>query len=124
MKKDLRSKTVGCKMTEAEHSSLQALADQNGQALSDWCRDALLSSAGAKDASTSPPSASLPLGSLLLEEILALRTIVTTILFHLGQGKAVEEPDMKALITRADDSKKRRAQELQTTYRQRPKADQ
>ena len=118
MRKELRSKTVGCKMTENEHAKLQSLAERKGQALSDWCREALLFHANQNEERTSEVE------SIVLEEVLALRTVLTTILFHISHGHPVKEGDMRALLEKADESKQRRAGELRAQFQKRMEANQ
>jgi hypothetical protein len=43
---------------------------------------------------------------------LALRTIVSTILFRMANGQKIEDEQMSALIKKADESKRHRAEEL------------
>jgi hypothetical protein len=63
-----------------------------GQALSDWCREALLFQANQTKERSSDVE------SIVLEEVLALRTVLTTILFHISHGRPVKEGDMRALL--------------------------
>jgi len=105
MKNELRTKTVGCKVTESEHALIEALAQRKNRSVSDWCRDSLIACAAAEQKGADPTRA-------VLEELLALRTIVSTILFRLANGQKIEEEQMTKLINRADGSKGHRAQEL------------
>jgi len=58
----LRSRTVGCKMTEAEHERLNATAEEQGVTLGEWCREVLLQHANegfcSVQGSSRPPSKS------------------------------------------------------------------
>jgi hypothetical protein len=105
MKNELRTKTVGCKMTESEHALIEALAQRKNRSVSDWCRDSLIACVAAEPKGIDP-------ARTVLEEILALRTIVSTILFRLANGQKIEEEQMTKLIEKADGSKGHRAEEL------------
>ena len=48
----------------------------------------------------------------VLEELLALRTIVSTILFRIANGQKLPDDQMAGLIEKADGSKRSRAEEL------------
>ena len=99
----LRSRTVGCKMTDAECERLTALAEREGLTLSEWCREVLLERAnGAK-----PNSAK----ETVLAEVLALRTILLNVSYQLAQGVPLTADEMQSLIDRADQDKLRKAQE-------------
>jgi len=106
MKNELRTRTVGCKMTEGEHALLESLAQRNNKSLSNWCRDTLKACATAEQRSKADPTRTV------LEELLALRTIVSTILFRIANGQKLPDDQMAALIEKADGSKQDRAEEL------------
>jgi hypothetical protein len=106
MKNELRTKTVGCKMTETEHALLESLALRKKKSLSDWCREALLLCGEAEQ------KPKVDLTRTVLEELLALRTILMTILFGIASGQKLGEQQMKAVVERADGSKRSRAEEL------------
>jgi hypothetical protein len=99
----LRSRTVGCKMTEAECERLVAMAERDGLTLSEWCREALLQQAGVQK-----PRA---LEETVLAEIIALRTILLNAHYKLAHGEALTPEEMQRLIERADQDKFRKAQE-------------
>ena len=106
MKNELRSRTVGCKMTDSEHALLESLAQRKNKSLSDWCRDALIAAATAEQKPQGDPTRAI------LEELLALRTIVLTILFRVANGHKLGEEQMTAVVEKADGSKRDRAVEL------------
>ena len=99
----LRSRTVGCKMTEAECERLVAVAERDALTLSEWCREALLQQAGVQK-----PRA---LEETVLAEIIALRTILLNAHYKLAHGEALTPEEMQRLIERADQDKLRKAQE-------------
>ena len=104
MKNEIRAKTVGCKVTESEHALIETLAQRKNRSISDWCRESLIACAAAEN--EADPTRTV------LEELLALRTIVSTILFRIANGQKIEEDQMTALIKKADESKRHRAEEM------------
>jgi hypothetical protein len=93
---DLRTKSVGTKLTEDEYAALDARAD--GQRLSEFVREILLT---AIRQSTD--------AELVLAELLAVRTILVNVLFALANGRVLSEEDMRELIDHADQDKRERA---------------
>src|SRR5712692_1122912 len=69
--KQLRGRSLGTKLSEAEYAQCEKSAARRGQTLSEWCRQALL------DAVAGP--APRPEAEVILSEILALRKIVTNL---------------------------------------------
>jgi hypothetical protein len=92
-----RTKSIGTKVTPDEYARIQALAGE--QPVSEWVRAALMK---ATDAS--------PVDSLVLAELLALRTILLNLHFHLGSGTPVAAETMQWLIERADQDKYQQAE--------------
>ena len=92
-----RTKSIGTKVTPEEYARIQALAGD--QPVSEWVRAALLR---ATDAS--------PTDSIVLAELLALRTILLNLHFHLGSGTPVAAETMQRLIERADQDKYQQAE--------------
>ena len=92
-----RTKSIGTKVTPDEYARIQALAGE--QPVSEWVRAALLK---ATDAS--------PADSIVLAEVLALRTILLNLHFHLGSGTPVGAETMQRLIERADQDKYQQAE--------------
>lgn len=100
----LRSKSVGLRVTEADHALLQSLADSHGQSLGEWCRDTLLAIANHQNGT--------PLERALLAEVIALRTIVANLIYAFTNDGKVTREQMAAFIERADKTKVKRATEL------------
>jgi hypothetical protein len=92
-----RTKSIGTKVTPDEYARIRALAGE--QPVSEWVRAALLK---ATDAS--------PADSLVLAELLALRTILLNLHFHLGSGTPLAAETMQRLIERADQDKYQQAE--------------
>lgn len=97
----LRTKSVTTKVTEAEYARLEERAALAGLNLSEWIRRRLL---GDEE-----PGGGA--GSVVLAELLALRTILMNLLFSISRGEVVTPEQMQALIERADKDKVRRALE-------------
>jgi hypothetical protein len=96
----LRTKSVTTKVTESEYERLEELASASGVNLSEWIRGKLL---GADRAGGE--------AGVVLEEVLALRTILVNLLVALGKGEPMTHEQMQALIERADGAKAKRALE-------------
>lgn len=105
-----RTKSVGLRVTEADHARLQSLADAHGQPLGEWCRDALLAVANHP--------LGTPIEQALLSEVIALRTIVANLVYAFTNEGKVTREQMAAFIERADKTKVKRATELLTKIRQ------
>jgi hypothetical protein len=103
-----RTKSIGTKVTVEEYARIQALAGE--QPVSEWVRAALLKATVAS-----------PADSIVLAELLALRTILLNLHFHLGSGTPVAAETMQRLIERADQDKYQQAEaRLTATNRKDP----
>jgi hypothetical protein len=101
--KQLRGRSLGTKLSEAEYAQCEKSAARRGQTLSEWCRQALL------DAVAGP--APRPEAEVILSEILALRKIVINLLYGDKAGEPLSEERMRELIEAADSEKLRKAAE-------------
>ena len=101
MKPPLRTKSVGTKVSDAEYAALEERARASGQTLSEWVREALLTSS-----TEGRPEAS----EVVLAEVLALRTLFLNLQFRADKGP-LTEAEMRGLIERADGVKLERARE-------------
>ena len=99
----LRNRTVGCKMTEAEYEQLNATAEEQGVTLGEWCREVLLQ----HTTGTKP----ITVEEAVLAELLALRTILLNALYKQAQGERLTAEEMQRLIEHADEGKFRKVQE-------------
>ena len=93
-----RTKSIGTKVTPEEYARVQALAGE--QPVSEWVRAAILKAAD------DPPPADL----IVLTELLALRTILLNLHFHLCSGTPLTAETMQHLIERADLDKRQQAE--------------
>lgn len=103
-----RTKSIGTKVTPEEYARIQSLVGD--QPVSEWVRAVLLKAAD-------PPATD----ATVLAEVLALRTILLNLHFHLCSGAAVTAETMQRLIERADEDKHQQADaRLSTTTGRHP----
>jgi hypothetical protein len=81
MKRELRTKSVGTKVTEAELRVLESRAERAGLTLSEWVRDVLLGS--------SVEMGTLAAERAILAEVLAMRTILLKFMLKVGEGTPI-----------------------------------
>ena len=77
MKREVRSKSVGTKVSEAELRVLESRAERAGVTLSEWVRDVLLGS--------SVEQGTLAAERAILAEVLAMRTILLNFMLKVGE---------------------------------------
>jgi len=92
-----RTKSIGTKVTPEEYERIHSLAGE--QPISEWVRAALLEAVHAS-----------PADSILLAELMALRTILLNLHFHLCNGAPLTADTMQGLIERADQEKRQKAE--------------
>ena len=92
-----RTKSIGTKVTAEEYARIQTLAGD--QPVSEWVRAAILKAADAQVTD-----------SVVLAELLALRTILLNLHFSVCSGGTVTTDTMRGLIERADQEKVHQAQ--------------
>jgi len=91
-----RTKSIGTKVTAEEYARIQTLAGD--QPVSEWVRAALLRAAEAQVTD-----------SVVLAELLALRTILLNLHFTVCRGAPMTTDTMRDLIERADQEKLQQA---------------
>jgi len=104
VKRALRTKSVGTKVSEAELRVLESRAAAAGLTLSEWVRDVLLAS--SVDAGT------MAAERAILAEMLAMRAILLNFLLKLSARQPITEQISRELIAWADENKMRRAMEI------------
>jgi mobilization protein NikA len=104
VKRALRTKSVGTKVSEAELRVLESRAAAAGLTLSEWVRDVLLGS--SVDAGT------MAAERAILAEMLAMRSILLNFLLKLSMRQPITEQISRELITWADENKMKRALEI------------
>jgi hypothetical protein len=107
MKAPLRTKSIGTKVSEEEFAALEATARAADMTLSEWVRAVLLAAPGVE----LPGDEAALAGRVALAEILALRSLLLNLHFRTAKGEPIPEPEMRALIERADGVKMQRARE-------------
>jgi hypothetical protein len=93
-----RAKCLSTKVTTDEYAMFEVLAGEHS--VSEWARAALLHAARRRAAE-----------QVLLEEVLALRTILLNVHFAVATGMPLTVDEMRQLIDRADDDKAQKALE-------------
>jgi hypothetical protein len=101
--KQLRGRSLGTRLSEAEYAQCERAAARRGQSLSEWCRQVLL------EAAADPAPA--PEAEAILSEVLALRKIVINLLYGEKAGEPLDRERMRELIESADTGKLARAAE-------------
>jgi hypothetical protein len=98
------TRAITTKVTDAEFKQLEQLWSESGMTRSEWCRTALL------DLIDSHRSLHIPKEiTLLLAELLALRTITVNLLDCLGSGEILSREKLATVTELADREKFRRA---------------
>jgi hypothetical protein len=103
MKRALRVKSVGTKVSAAELRVLESRTAAAGLTLSEWVRDVLLGS--------SVEMGTMSAERTILAEVLAMRTILLNFMLKVGEGVTIPEEASRKLIKWADDNKMKRALE-------------
>jgi hypothetical protein len=93
-----RTKCLSTKLTDEEYAALEGAAGE--QTLSTWAREVLLTAARRH-----------PDESIVVAEVLALRTILVNLLFAHAVGDEITAERMHQLIDRADQDQFTRAAE-------------
>jgi hypothetical protein len=101
-RKHYRTKCIGVRVREADFAQLQSLADAEGKSLGEWSREVLLEKVTGRKRGLADQT-------VVLSEVLALRTIHLNLLFALAKGKEITEEGMNELIEQADAEKLKRA---------------
>jgi hypothetical protein len=102
---DILSRSIGFRVTESDFASLQALAELEGRPLGEWCRKIIFEKVKGQYRS------SAVLDQVILEELLALRMVVVSLLYDLMKDKMGPE-QMEKLFTQVDQAKLKRAEEI------------
>ena len=112
--KQLRGRSLGTRLSEAEYAQCEKSAARRGQSLSEWCRKVLLE---ASQEETADP-AQAPEALATLAEVLALRKIVINLLYGEKAGEPLSDERMRELIETADSEKLAKAAERLKALRQ------
>ena len=104
MKRALRVKSVGTKVSAAELRVLESRAAAAGLTLSEWVRDVLLGS--------SVEMGTMAAERAILGEMLAMRAILLNFMLKLSMRQPITEQVSRQLIEWADSNKMKRALEV------------
>ncbi|HSY34809.1 MAG TPA: hypothetical protein VK814_03570 [Acidobacteriaceae bacterium] len=98
-----RTKSVATRLTEVELGEIEAAASKAGKKVSEWLRDAALTSA------RSPQRA--PTDAVLLAEIIGVRDLMLNLFAQASKGPLSTE-DMRKISAYADSIKEQKASQI------------
>ena len=101
-----RTRSISCKVKEEQYRSLQELADREGRPLGEWCREVIVGAIG----NGGHRAEAFP--KLILEELAALRGIVSSVIYDLATGSSLSVERMNEIIAHADQTKFERAAQI------------
>jgi hypothetical protein len=108
VKPNLRTKSIGTKVSEEEFARLQQAAQKASKTLGEWCREVMLASTNGQ------PEKLNGIGGeahAVIAEVVALRAILLNVLFKQAKGEPLTAEEMQRLIDRADSDKLKKARE-------------
>jgi hypothetical protein len=109
VKPNLRTKTIGTKVSEEEYAQLERAAQAAEKTLGEWSREVILASANGQSSRNEPIDGCTV--QAVMAELVALRTILLNVLYKQVNGKGMTEEEMRQLIERADADKLKKAVE-------------
>ena len=107
VKPNLRTKSIGTKVSEEEFARLEQAAQKASKTLGEWCREVMLGSANGQPANGAGGNGA----EALMAEVVALRAILLNVLFKQANGERLTSEEMQRLIERADSDKFKKARE-------------
>jgi hypothetical protein len=107
VKANLRTKSVGTKVSEEEYARLEEAAQKASKTLGEWCREVILRSTNGNSAEAGGG----PQVEALMAELVALRAILLNVIFKQANGERLTTEDMQRLIERADSDKLKKARQ-------------
>ena len=108
VKPNLRTKSIGTKVSEDEYAQLERAAQKSAKTLGEWCREVMLASANGWPEKLNGAGGE---AQAVMAEVVALRAILLNVLFKQAKGEALTAEEMQRLIDRADSDKLRKARE-------------
>ena len=108
VKPNLRTKSIGTKVSEDEYAQLERAAQKSAKTLGEWCRQVMLASANGQPGKLDGTGGE---AHAVMAEVVALRAILLNVLFKQAKGEALTAEEMQRLIDRADSDKLRKARE-------------
>jgi hypothetical protein len=91
VKPNLRTKSIGTKVSEEEFVRLEQAAQKASKTLGEWCRDVMLSSANGQPDNDSTGQIG---AEALMAEVVALRAILLNMLFKQAKGEPLTAEEM------------------------------
>jgi hypothetical protein len=108
VKPNLRTKSIGTKVSEDEYTQLERAAQKSAKTLGEWCREVMLASANGQPTKLNGTG---PEAYAVMAEVVALRAILLNVLFKQANGERLTPEEMQRLIDRADSDKVQKARE-------------
>jgi hypothetical protein len=108
VKPNLRTKSIGTKVSEDEYAQLERAAQKSAKTLGEWCREVMLANANGQPAKLNGTG---PEVYAVMAEVVALRAILLNVLFKQANGERLTPEEMQRLIDRADSDKVQKARE-------------
>jgi hypothetical protein len=106
VKPNLRTKSIGTKVSEEEFARLEQAAQKASKTLGEWCREVMLASANGQAEHLNGTGSE---ARAVMAEVVALRAILLNVLFKQAKGEPLTAEEMQRLIDRADSDKLKKA---------------
>jgi hypothetical protein len=107
VKPNLRTKSIGTKVSEEEFARLEQAAQKASKTLGEWCREVMLANANGQPEKVNGTGEA----HAVMAEVVALRAILLNVLFKQAKGEPLTAEEMQRLIDRADSDKLKKARE-------------
>jgi hypothetical protein len=108
VKPNLRTKSIGTKVSEDEYAQLERAAQKSAKTLGEWCREVMLASANGQPEKLNGTGSE---AHAVMAEVVALRAILLNVFFKQAKGEPLTAEEMQRLIDRADWDKLKKARE-------------
>ena len=108
VKPNLRTKSIGTKVSEEEFARLEQAARKASKTLGEWCREVMLASTNGQREKLNGIGGE---AHAVMAEVVALRAILLNVLFKQAKGEPLTAEEMQRLIARADSDKLKKARE-------------
>jgi hypothetical protein len=108
VKPNLRTKSIGTKVSEEEFARLEQAAHTASKTLGEWCREVMLANANGEPEKLNGTGGE---AHAVMAEVVALRAILLNVLFKQAKGEPLTAEEMQRLIDRADSDKLKKARE-------------
>ena len=92
VKPNLRTKSIGTKVSEEEFARLEQAAQKASKTLGEWCREVMLGSANGQPANGAGGKAG---AEAVMAEVVALRAILLNVLFKQANGERLTSEEMQ-----------------------------